>query len=182
PGRAVPLAHHRVAQGPRRGRAGGSYSGRAARRRAWQAGRAGEASTSASRPGLGRAGRVGAVAPTEREARQGLGADPGRAGDHGKSARALGAALRERTGQARAGAEQVMNDVVAAVLDAGGGVRRGCTVVGRARLAHHQRTRTKPGPVERSPRAAPANALRGAERDRVLALLRDPSFVDKSPA
>ena len=36
--------------------------------------------------------------------------------------------------------------------------------------------------VQRAPRPRPANALTGPERERVLALLRDPSFVDKSLA
>jgi len=73
-----------------------------------------------------------------------------------------------------------MNDAFTQLVDAGVDVRRACTLVGRPRSTHYWRTRPKPVPIERSPRPAPANALSGPERDRVLALLRDPSFVDKS--
>ncbi|MBX6722548.1 MAG: IS3 family transposase [Dactylosporangium sp.] len=75
-----------------------------------------------------------------------------------------------------------MNDAFTQLVDAGVDVRRACTLVGRPRSTHYWRTRPKPVPIERSPRPAPANALSRPERDRVLALLRDPSFVDKSPA
>ena len=44
----------------------------------------------------GRDGRVGTPAPPQRAARDGTGPDPPGVGDHGKSTRALGDALRER--------------------------------------------------------------------------------------
>jgi putative transposase len=74
----------------------------------------------------------------------------------------------------------VTAEAFAELVDAGVDVRRACKLVGRPRSTHYWRARPKP--AERSPRPAPANALSVPERDRVLALLRDPSFVDKSPA
>jgi putative transposase len=63
------------------------------------------------------------------------------------------------------------------------GVRRACELVGRPRSTHYWRARPKPTvPAPQAPRPAPVNALSVPERERVLALLRDPSFVDKSPA
>lgn len=76
-----------------------------------------------------------------------------------------------------------MGDAFAELVDAGVDVRRACRLVGRARSTHYWRARPRPtAPAPRQPRPAPANALSVPERDRVLALLRDPSFVDKSPA
>ena len=76
-----------------------------------------------------------------------------------------------------------MDEAFAELVDAGVDVRRACKLVGRPRSTHYWRTRPKPAaPAHRAARPAPANALSVPERDRVLALLRDPSFVDKSPA
>jgi putative transposase len=62
-------------------------------------------------------------------------------------------------------------------------VRRACGLVGRPRSTHYWRARPRPaGPAPRASRPVPANALTVPERERVLALLRGPSFVDKSPA
>jgi hypothetical protein len=75
-----------------------------------------------------------------------------------------------------------MGDAFAELVEVGVDVRRACTMVGRPRSTHYWRRRPKPAvPAQRAPQAAPANALSQPERDRVLALLRDPSFVDKSP-
>jgi putative transposase len=77
----------------------------------------------------------------------------------------------------------VIDETFAELLDAGVDVRRTCTLVGRPRSTHYWRARPRPaGPAQRRPRPRPANALTVPERERVLALLRDPAFVDKSPA
>jgi putative transposase len=89
---------------------------------------------------------------------------------------------RART-DARTGAGQVMDEAFAGLVGAGVDVRRARKLVGRPRSTHYWRARPRTAvPAQRRPRPVPANALTGPERDRVLALLRDPSFVDKSPA
>ena len=76
-----------------------------------------------------------------------------------------------------------MDDAFAELVDADVDVRRACKLVGRPRSTHYWRARPKPAvSPPRAPRPVPANALTPPERERVLALLRDPSFVDKSPA
>jgi putative transposase len=76
-----------------------------------------------------------------------------------------------------------MDETFAELVDAGVDVRRACRLVSRPRSTHYWRARPKPAvPAQRPPRPTPANALSEPERDRVLALLRDPAFVDKSPA
>jgi putative transposase len=76
-----------------------------------------------------------------------------------------------------------MDEAFGELVDASVDVRRACTLVGRPRSTHYWRARPRPDvPVQRAPRPAPANALTVPERERVLALLRDPSFVDKSAA
>jgi putative transposase len=76
-----------------------------------------------------------------------------------------------------------MDDAFAELVEAKVDVRRACKLVGRPRSTHYWRRRPKPVmPAQRQPRPAPVNALSEPERDRVLALLRGPSFVDKSPA
>jgi putative transposase len=76
-----------------------------------------------------------------------------------------------------------MDDAFAELVDVGVDVRRACGLVGRPRSTHYWRARPRPVvATQRVPRPAPANALSVPERDRVLALLRDPAFVDKSPA
>jgi putative transposase len=77
----------------------------------------------------------------------------------------------------------VIDDTFAGLVDAGVDVRHACRLVGRPRSTHYWRSRPRPAvPAQRPPRPVPANALSDAERDRVLALLRDPAFVDKAPA
>jgi putative transposase len=76
----------------------------------------------------------------------------------------------------------VIEEMFAELVDAGVDTRRACKLVGRPRSTHYWRRRPKPAPVQRAPRPRPANALSEPERDRVLALLRDPAFVDKAPA
>lgn len=76
-----------------------------------------------------------------------------------------------------------MEQTFTELVDAGVDVRRVCKLTGRPRSTHYWRRRPRPAvPAPRRPRPAPANALSGAERDRVLRLLHDPAFVDKSPA
>jgi putative transposase len=77
----------------------------------------------------------------------------------------------------------VIDDAFGELVDAGVDVRRACKLVGRPRSTYYWRARPKSAvPAQRAGRPTPANALSVPERDRVLALLRDPSFVDKSPA
>jgi putative transposase len=77
----------------------------------------------------------------------------------------------------------MMDEAFAALVEADVDVRRACKLVGRPRSTHYWRARPKPAAsVPRAPRPSPVNALAVPERERVLALLRDPSFVDKSPA
>ena len=76
-----------------------------------------------------------------------------------------------------------MDETFVELVDAEVDVRRACRLVGRPRSTHYWRSRPRSAvPSQRPPRPVPANALSEPERDRVLALLRDPSFVDKSPA
>jgi len=76
-----------------------------------------------------------------------------------------------------------MDEAFAALVEADVDVRRACKLVGRPRSTHYWRARPKPAAsAPRAPRPTPVNALTVPERERVLALLRDPSFVDKSPA
>jgi putative transposase len=75
-----------------------------------------------------------------------------------------------------------MDETFGELVDADVDVRRACKLVGRSRSTHYWRRRPRPDGPQRRPRPAPANALSLPERDRVLELLRDPSFVDKSPA
>lgn len=61
-----------------------------------------------------------------------------------------------------------------------------CAAVGRSRASHYRRHRKSPAPGRPAPiphreRAQP-RALSAAERERVLAVLHDPRFVDASPA
>jgi putative transposase len=68
-----------------------------------------------------------------------------------------------------------MDQAFAELVDAGVDVRRACKLVGRPRSTHYWRARPATAvPTQRRPRPVPANALTGPERDRVLALLRDP--------
>jgi len=60
-------------------------------------------------------------------------------------------------------------------------VQKACRLLGKSRATHYRRCRPKPKRPRR-PRSQPANALSGAERDQVLAVLRSPGFVDKAPA
>jgi putative transposase len=76
----------------------------------------------------------------------------------------------------------VIDEAFAELVDAGVNVRRACRLVGRPRSTHYWRARPKPAGATQRPRPTPANALTEPERDRVLELLRDPAFVDKSPA
>ena len=77
----------------------------------------------------------------------------------------------------------MIDDAFGELVEAGVDVRRACKLVGRPRSTYYWRARPKSaGPAQRTARPTPANALSEPERDRVLALLRSPSFVDKSPA
>jgi putative transposase len=77
----------------------------------------------------------------------------------------------------------VIAEAFAELGEAGVDVRRACKLVGRPRSTHYWRARPRPAAAApRRPRPRPANALSDAERARVRELLRDPAFVDKSPA
>jgi len=72
-----------------------------------------------------------------------------------------------------------MDAAFAALVAADVDVRRACKLVGRPRSTQYWRARPKPAvSTPRAPRPAPSNALSVPERERVLAMLRDPSFVD----
>ena len=75
-----------------------------------------------------------------------------------------------------------MDETLGELVDAGVDTRRACKLVGRPRSTHYWRRGPKSAPTQRAPRPRPANALDDEERARILALLRDPAFVDKSPA
>src|SRR5689334_6432792 len=62
-----------------------------------------------------------------------------------ESTRALGTCLRERGADARAGAEQVIDDAVGELANAAVDMRRACTLVGRPRSTHYWRARPRPG-------------------------------------
>jgi hypothetical protein len=81
------------------------------------------------------------------------------------------------------GSEQVMDDAFAELVDAGVHVRRACKLVGRPRSTQYLAGLAQAdGACATHAAAASANALSAPERDRVLVLVRDPSFVDKLPA
>src|SRR5512134_730944 len=162
PGGVVLLAPGGVAAGARRRRArcagGPGPTAREVRRAGGD-----RAAASAGGAGGGRAGQ-----------------DQGRAGCRGKSARALGTALRERG----------LRPEVAAVTDAAFveleplvRTRRACQLLGLSRATVYRRRR----PSTRQPSAAarrptPPNALSDAERRHLLDVLHEPRFVDKAPA
>ena len=75
-----------------------------------------------------------------------------------------------------------MDETLGELVDAGVDTRRACKLVGRPRSTHYWRRGPKSAPTQRAPRPRPANALDDEERARILALLRDPAFVDKTPA
>jgi putative transposase len=75
-----------------------------------------------------------------------------------------------------------MDETLGELVDAGVDTRRACKLVGRPRSTHYWRRGPKSAPTQRAPRPRPANALDDEERARILALLRDPAFVDKAPA
>jgi putative transposase len=74
-----------------------------------------------------------------------------------------------------------MDEAFAELVDAGVDTRRACKLVGRPRSTHYWRRKPRTVTV-RAPRPRPANALGDEERERILALLRNPAFVDKAPA
>ena len=58
-----------------------------------------------------------------------------------------------------------------------------CALLGRPRASHYRDRRAVPVvPAQRTPRAAPPNALTAAEQDEVIAVLTGPRFCDKSVA
>ena len=77
----------------------------------------------------------------------------------------------------------MIQEAFAELVDLSVDVRRACKLVGRPRSTYYWRRRPRPAvPAQRRPRPRPANALSDIERDRIHQLLRDPAFVDKSPA
>ena len=58
---------------------------------------------------------------------------------------------------------------------------RACKLLGLPRASHYRDRRPVPVvPAQRTPRAAPPNALSAAEQDRIIAVLTSPRFCDKS--
>jgi putative transposase len=74
-----------------------------------------------------------------------------------------------------------MSDTFAGLRDAGVPARRACALIGRSRATHYRHAR---GPVHgpRRQRAVPGNgqALTGAERESVLALINSEAYADLS--
>lgn len=75
-----------------------------------------------------------------------------------------------------------MDETFGELVDAEVDTRRACKLVGRSRSTHYWRCKPRTVPALRAPRPRPANALESEEREQILALLRDPAFVDKAPA
>lgn len=75
-----------------------------------------------------------------------------------------------------------MDETFGELVDAGVDTRRACKLVGRPRSTHYWRRKPRTVLTQRASRPRPANALHDEERERILALLRDPAFVDKAPA
>ena len=74
-------------------------------------------------------------------------------------------------------------DAVAALPPGGEMIGAACAALGLSRASFHRRTaaaRRPPAPIR--PRPRPARALAVAERQAVLDLLREPRFVDQTPA
>jgi hypothetical protein len=110
------------------------------------------------------------------------GEDEGRPGGRGKSARALGTALRER-GLRREAAAVI--DTAFTELEPLTSVKRACELLGKSRATLHRQRNPKPIPEQErppAPRAAHPAALSDDERNQVLAVLDSERFADKSPA
>ena len=75
-----------------------------------------------------------------------------------------------------------MIDAAFAELAPLAGTKRACVLLGKSRATHYRRCRRAAAPAAPAPRPTPPNALSVAERERVLAVLREPRFVDKAPA
>ena len=98
--------------------------------------------------------------------------------DHGKSACALGACLRERGH--RAEVEAVIDDNFDDLAEQTC-TRRAAVLSGRPRATHYRRLQPAlQGP--KLPRPAPANALTEAERQHILSVLRSEAYCDLAPA
>ena len=127
-----------------------------------------------------RAGRVGEGPAPERAARDRAGEDQAGVGDHGKSTRALGVALRERglRPEVEAVIDEAFDELSSRVPRRPAGVpscwaNRGRRTTGASR-------RRSAGPP--APRPTPPNALSAEERAEVLAVLRSAEYCDLAPA
>src|SRR4029077_6746539 len=112
----------------------------------------------------------------------GAGQDPFRGGRAGKTARALGDALRERGARKRV---DEMSDTAVAELEPKIGLRNACDVVGVAQASYYRRHRhgpspQRPAPIPHTDRPQP-RALSETERAAILAELHSERFVDTSP-
>ncbi len=134
----------------------------------------------------GRGGRRVRTAPgSERETRSRVEEDPDRVGHHGKSTRALGAAVRERgrPGTTDA-AEEVMNTAFAELRAAKVPIAVACAMIGRFRATRYRRAdpfgAAALGPAHGPPppRRPPPSTITGDERARVLALLNSEPYRD----
>ena len=61
-------------------------------------------------------------------------------------------------------------------------VAKACALLGKPRASHYRAQHPPVLPVQRQPRASPANALSSAEQDTVITALTSPRFCDKSVA
>ena len=61
-------------------------------------------------------------------------------------------------------------------------VAKACALLDKPRASHYRAQHPPVLPVQRQPRASPANALSSAEQDTVITALTSPRFCDKSVA
>src|ERR1700750_521094 len=117
----------------------------------------------------------------ERKAHGGTGPHQSRAGGRGKSARALGTALRER-GLRREAAEVI--DAASAELESLTCTRTACELPGKSRATLHRQRNPRPAPERSEPavRAPHPASLTREEQAALLAVLNSDRFGVTSPA
>ena len=74
-----------------------------------------------------------------------------------------------------------MIDAALVELEPNLSLKRACALLGRPRATHY-RSLQPARDIARQPRASPPNALTQAEREQVLAVLRDPAHCDLAVA
>jgi hypothetical protein len=126
-----------------------------------------------------RAGRAGPAAGGEPAADPRAGQVAGGGGDHGKTARALGGRLREPVHAVAVG--DAMSAAFTGLRAAGVPARRACALIGRSRATHYRHARGPVhGPAPARAVAGNGQALSGAGRAAVLALISAEAYADLS--